>query len=218
LHGVDAPRIVDQAWYAPLLCDARELLPFAGTLALADDTFFLGLLAALVPRPLFTQVPLLLGHFPVEQRSRLQRSLEPLLLDRNGLVVELFTGVAKSMHGNDRRARLRAIGAACADLAGADDGTLDRIVLEWRRPRLAGLVDALSASLASAGAAPPEWRSHAQRVRQVNLEALLADAVAPDERTRWRALLQQCAFAADAWPLLWDDALERPLLEGLALE
>ncbi|HET7845052.1 MAG TPA: hypothetical protein VFL14_12935, partial [Xanthomonadales bacterium] len=218
MHGVIAPRLVDTAWYAPALCDARELLPFTGTLALADDTFFLGLLGALCRQPLFSYVPTLLGHFPVERRSRLQRSLEPLLLDRNGLVCELFGDVAKTLRGDDRATRLRAIGAVCADLAAASDATLASTVLAWRQPRIAGLVDALSASLASAGAAPAEWRAHAVRVRAVNREAAIADRVGPDELERWRWLLGQCAFAAEAWPLLWNDALERPLLEGLALQ
>lgn len=218
MHGTLAPRLVDQAFYAPMLCDARELLPFAGTRGIADDTFFLGLLGAMVREPLFAYLPTLLGHFPVEGRSRLQRSLEPLLLDRNSLVRDLFATSAKRLAGDDRRARLAAIGRDCGALATATDAELDATVLGWRRRYVGNLVKGIANALEDAPDAPAEWRAHATRVREVNLAALDATVLDAADRADWRALLEQVELAADAWPRIWDDVRERPLLEGLALE
>ncbi len=211
-HGARAPRLLDHAVYAPLLIDARELLPFAGTWGLADDTYFLALLSGMVRHPLYAFVPPMLGHLPFEPRQRIRNSLEPLLLDANALAALCFREFSRGLAGNDRALRLRAIGAQCADMAHADDATLAARILGLKATRRANLVAALTDALARAPLAPPQWREHAQRVLAVN-GATLAESRLPDEEIAlWRRLLDQAAFGCTLWPSLWQRAIERPLI------
>jgi hypothetical protein len=211
-HGARAPRLLDHAVYAPLLIDARELLPFAGTWALADDTYFLALLSGMVSRPLYAFVPAMLGHLPFEPRHRLRNSLQPLLLDPNALAAMCFDQFGRGLAGEDRAVRLRAIGAQCADLARADDAMLNARILALKTTRRANLVAALTDALARAPLAPPQWREHAQRVLTVNGSTLAESRLADDEIALWRRLLDQAAFGCAIWPALWQRAIERPLI------
>ena len=52
----------------------------------------------------------------------------------------------------------------------------------------------------------------------MNRAAMLSVALDDEEERLWRALLRQCASACRFWPRLWQEARERPLLEGLLLE
>jgi hypothetical protein len=73
-NGVAAPRLVPEAVYTPLLLDARELLPFAGTWGRVDDQYFLMLLRAIASPVYFALVPALLGHEDPAPRDRRRRA------------------------------------------------------------------------------------------------------------------------------------------------
>ena len=77
-HGYRAPRLVSYATYTPLLLDARELLPFAGTWGRVDDTYFLMLLRAIAAPVLFAHLPVALGHVDLAPRQRLAHAQQPL--------------------------------------------------------------------------------------------------------------------------------------------
>ena len=214
-HGARSPRLLDHAVYAPLLIDARELLPFAGTWALADDTYFLALLSGMVANPLYAFVPAMIGHLPFEPRNRLRNSLEPLLLDPNALAAMCFDQFGRGLAGDDRAVRLRAIGAQCADLARASDALLAERILALQTARRTNLVAALTDALARSPQAPQQWREHAQQVLAVNGGALAGSRPADGELALWRRLLDQAAFGCAIWPALWQRAIERPLIGSI---
>lgn len=211
--GVMAPRISSVAVYTPLLIDARGALAFSSPLGRADDTLFLGLSAAIDPTARFAHMPVAIGHYPVENRGRMARSREPLLLERNGFVAQVVVDAAAALRCGSAEPRLAAIGAVCADLAAATDAALSEEVVRWRQNGMADLVAGVDRILAQAPGAPPAWRAHAQAIVASNRAALLR-ATPPDaeELKLTRASIDFVARAARIWPRLYAlAATERPL-------
>jgi hypothetical protein len=214
-HGTTSPRLTSYAVYSPVLLDARALLPFAGTWGHADDTQFLAMLTAMDPRTAFVFSPLLVGHFPPGSRDRRRRGLEPLLLDRNGLLAADVDDLGQRLCGSDRAGRLAAIGAFAADIAHSTDASLTQHVHRWREGRLADFVERLSRIVATNPGAPREWQDYAARALAVNREAMRESAIAPQELAKFRSAYAQLAAGATLWPRVWARALTLPLLDGL---
>jgi hypothetical protein len=214
-HGVTAPLALPFAVYTPLIIDARALLPFAGTLGRADDTYFLGLLGAMVARPVFAQMPWMLGHLPEETRHRVARSLEPLMFDRSGVIADFFNYVGSALQSNDRAARLTAIGALAGELAATSDAALNEHTLHARQRYIAALIERVRATLDAAPGAPQAWRTHAEQIIAVNRHALSHERLSTDDTTALRDAYAQTAQAAALWPALWRHCCAAPLLDGV---
>ncbi len=215
-HGVTAPRLLGHAVYTPILLDARELVPFAGTWGKADDTYCMLLFGAIAPGSVFAYSPLLLGHYPLEPRPRRARSLEPLLLDRSGLAADTFDRLGTLRVAHDRALRLAAIGAHALDLAQADDASLRDHIVHWRQRRIASVLERLDASHRMGQAAPAAWRAHVAAIQSANRAALLDLAVDPAELAAVRAMYAQAGTAAAAWPRIWALARDAAIAEDPA--
>lgn len=202
-HGYRAPRLVSYAAYTPLLLDARELLPFAGTWGRVDDTYFLMLLRAIAGPLWFAHLPVALGHHDVAPRRRLQRAMQALPLDRNAFLADLFLRWSEEGGGGTRAQRLGAVGERCAALATQPDMALEAQVRAWRvqmRQRLAGH---LEAALARHPEADARWREIAIRVAACNRDADRSERIDPAELACHRSALAQAAAVAPHWPQLW---------------
>lgn len=206
-QGYEAPRLTSFASYTPLLADARELLPFAGTWGRVDDTYFLMLLRAMAPRAAYVHAPVLLGHADYGTRDRLARAAcERIPHDRNAFVASLVRSTGDTLGGGDRASRLAAVGAAMAALATAGDAHLADLVLRWRAEMATRVTRLLDGALRTRSDAPPEWRAHAERVIAVNRAALAEDRVDPAELAHCRRAIGQLADAAPWWPAMWSHA------------
>jgi hypothetical protein len=215
VHGVRTPRLVPEAVYTPLLLDARELLPFAGTWGRVDDQYFLMLLKAIAGNIAFALVPALLGHADHAPRRRLERAREALLLDRNAFIAFVFAQSGATLASSDRTLRLAAVGRICAELAAADDAELALRILSWRSNMIGHLCAHLAAALEQFPHAPPAWRTHVQAILTANRTALELPTLDAQDLTAYRAGLQQAAAAAELWPVIWQKMLDQPLLERL---
>jgi len=208
-QGYEAPRLTSFALYTPLLVDARELLPFAGTWGRVDDTYFLMLLRAMAPKQAYVHAPLLLGHADFAPRDRLARATGGRIpLDRNAFVSSLALTLGDVLGGADREARLAAVGASLAALATAPDDAIADLVLRWRTDMTGRVTRQLDGALRTRRDAPAEWRAHAERIVKVNRDAIRDDRVEPDEIRASRAAIAQLAKAAPLWPKLWHHARE----------
>ncbi len=217
-HGVRTPRLLTHAVYTPLLLDARDLLPFAGSWGKADDTLFLAMLAAMVPKPAFLYSPVLLGHHPPEPRKRLENSLGPVLIDRSAILAGMFDSYATALRGEDRSVRLAAIGAYAADLARASSADLTDLIVRQRQTLYAALVDSLTKTLALAGSTvAPAWVAHVSTIIRAQREAMVAMPGLDAEVIPTRAALRQVGDAASAWPQAWSRAREHGLLGAVAV-
>ena len=206
-HGYPQPRLTSHAVYTPLLLDARELLPFAGTWGRVDDTYFLELLRAIAPDVAFAHVPAMLGHLDVAPRPRLRRATEPLLLDRNTGLAALFAAIGRKLDGGDRESRLRAVGASCAAIGAGDAEQLARHA-SGHRLNMVGRVNAqLARGLEQYPEAPPEWRRTVERAAAANRDALVLPSMPATEVDLLRKAHDQAAQACATWPALWKVAV-----------
>jgi hypothetical protein len=214
-HTYPHPRITSHAVYTPLLLDAREPLPFAGTWGRVDDQYFLMLLHAIAAPIAFAHVPAMLGHSDFAPRDRRGNAQRALPVDPNLFLAHCFGRWGESLAGNDRWTRLAAIGAAAADWALASDARLGAAWVDFRRGMRARVVERTAAALEDP-AAPPAWREVAGRLVRANREAIIADRAEAAELGTLRAGLRQAADAARLWPAVWqacagDEAFRRGL-------
>jgi hypothetical protein len=202
-YGYEAPRLTSQGVYTPLLLDNRELLPFAGTWGRIDDTYFLMLLRAIAAPLAVAHLAVALGHIDLEPRLRLARAQEPLLLDRNAYLAHVFARHGERAADGDRESRLRAVGSACAELAGSDSASLRERIHEFRRAMRERLVRHVESGLAAHPDAPVAWRELARRVVEINRRASAEERLDEAEIGRYRAALRQVARVAPCWAELW---------------
>lgn len=202
-HGYPRPRLTALANYTPLLLDARALLPFAGTWGRVDDTFFLMLLRAMVPQPVYAHVDVLLGHFDERPRGRRERARQGLLLDPNTVVAQLVAARMQSCSGADRAARLALAGQLAADYAASPEAGLAAEIRWFRAPLHVQLVQQLEAVLARHPEAPAGWREDAQAIVAANRKELLDPEPPSADVAATRAGFAQLASAAPLWPRLW---------------
>jgi len=201
-HGYRAPRLVSYATYTPLLLDARELLPFAGTWGRVDDTYFLMLLRAIAGPLWFVHLPVALGHVDLAPRQRLAQALAPLRIDTNAFMADLFLRWSADAVEGSRGDRLQAIGARCAALATEPDRVLAARVCEFRDGLRGRLVGHLDAALQRHPSADPAWREIAGAIAAAN-RGSAAPGIDALALAQHRAALDQAAAVAPCWPALW---------------
>ncbi len=202
-QGVRHPRIVPRSVVTPLLLDNRTLRPFTGSCGREDDTLFLHLTKAIDPDALFVFMPAAIGHYPVDARNRIARSVEAAITDTNNFLVACTNDILPLLRSGDASHRLGLIGRYYAELALASDLTLSEAVLAWRDALYAGIVARLSTVLAQRPQAPPQWRNYAEQVIGANRAALGARQLAPEYLEVIRSALRQAASASEFWPNLW---------------
>jgi hypothetical protein len=215
-HGYRAPRLVSFASYTPVLLDARELLPFAGTWGRVDDTYFLMLLRAIASPILFAHVPVALGHVDLAPRQRLAHAQEPLRVDCNAFMADCFLRWSVDAGEGARGERLGAVGVRCAALAAEPDPILAGQVHAFRGGLMQRLADHLDAALQRHPDADPAWREIAAGIVAANRGAALARPVDASELACHRRALAQVAAVAPHWPRLWERMRDgRAAFEGL---
>jgi hypothetical protein len=201
-HCYPHPRLTSHAVYTPLLLDAREPLPFAGTWGRVDDQYFLTLLRAMAAPIAFVHVSAMLGHRDLVPRGRADAALRALPVDINLFIAGLFARWGGVQAGVDRWQRLAGIATLAAGWAQADDGMLACEWLEFRRRMRAVIVLQVEAGLADP-AAPPAWCTFAREVARVNRQAMIDDVASAQELARIRSALRQVFEFAQLWPRLW---------------
>lgn len=202
-YGAPNLRLVARASYTPLLLDARELLPFAATWGKSDDGFFLAALSAIEPDAIYAYLPALIGHWPEEPRDRLGASMQPLLHDVNNFAGHCVSWYASAMKSADRRTRLVALSAACAELAQSSDAVLGERVARWRHESLDQAVAVHSEALALRPDGPATWRRYVEGMIATNTAAISGDPFAARPLESHRKAVRQVAAAAAAWPEVW---------------
>ncbi len=215
-HTYPHPRVTSHAVYTPLLLDAREPLPFAGTWGRVDDQYFLMLLRAIAAPIGFAHVPAMLGHSDFAPRDRRGNAQRALPVDPNLFLAHCFGRWGEVLSGADRWTRLAAIGAAAADCAASGDAWLGGAWVDFRREMRARIVERTAAALEEP-AAPAAWRTVAVALIRANRAAILADRPDAGEVASVRMALRQVADAARLWPAVWDAcAGDEGLRRGLA--
>lgn len=215
-HLYPNPRLTTHAVYTPLLLDAREPLPFAGTWGRVDDQFFLSLLRAVAAPVAFAHVPAMLGHLDLAPRRRAANARLPLPVDTNLFLAHLFGRWAEALAAGSRWSRLAAIAAVAVEWAAAGDRALGEAWVGFRRMMRQRVVER-TALLLDDPAAPPGWRDAAMAVVAANRAAILGDVPLDTELAALRRGLRQLADATPAWCAAWDACAEDPgLREGLA--
>jgi hypothetical protein len=201
-HGYPRARVASHAVYTPLLLDNRLLLPYAGTWGRVDDTYFLSMLRAIAGSIAFAHVPAMLGHMDLAPRTRLERTTEPLLLDRNAGVAHWIAANAANLNGSDRRTRLLDMAARADRFAAAGDGEIADFVRAFRRHMIGRLLQHLERALTAHPQAPEDWRALVARTMAVN-RAALTQTVAPEEVATVRRALRQIATLSETWIAAW---------------
>ena len=214
--GVRSPRLLSGLSATPFLLDNRELLPFAGSHGRVDDTFFLNLLTTIEPESAFVMLPLLIGHFPDEQRNRLANSRSALLTYSNTHAAGLMHSFGSALSGRDRARRLAAVGAMCSEHALASHDELAAIALARYVDRQVDYVRRLGERLAEHTEAPAEWREYAAGMLAANRAALATPRITDAEVAALQGALAQAGAAAAAWVDLWRRCRDQPPLERLA--
>jgi hypothetical protein len=216
-HTYPSPRLASHAVYTPLLLDAREPLPFAGTWGRVDDQYFLALLRAIAAPIAFAHVPAMLGHLDLAPRQRAANARRPLPVDANLFLAHLFGRWAEGMAPGSRWTRLAAVAAMAAEWTAADDRALGDAWVALRRAMRQRVVER-TALLLDDPAAPPAWRESALAVVTANRDAIVGDAATAAEVDILRRGLRQVADAAPAWCAAWTACAEDAALrEGLAV-
>lgn len=202
-QGVSAARITSAAVYSPLLLDARELLPFAGSFGKADDTGFFGLLSAVEPAPAYAYLPLLMGHRPEEDRARRERAGKELLLDGNHYLGYFAQRAATQLFGQDRCARMTAITALAADLVHAGEADFRNDLQAWRGRNISAVIAGIDESRRLVGAqAPAEWLAFIAQIEHANRKAM--GEPMPEQRVgECRSTIRQLAQLGNLWPHWW---------------
>ncbi len=202
-QGVTAARLTRYAAYSPMLLDARELLPFTTALGKGDDTAFFGMLTGMEPTAAFAMLPLLMGHFPVEDRRRRERALQELFLDSNHYIGFFAERASQGLLGRDRETRLQAIAALAADSLAADDAEFRADIQMWRGRKIADLLAGLHESRTQAGdRAPPQWLEFLSGIERAN-RAAMAQPVSVERLAQYRQVLAQVVAAGPLWPRVW---------------
>lgn len=203
-QGVSAARMTRYAVYSPMLLDTRELMPFTTALGKGDDTAFFGLLTGIEPRAAFAYLPMLMGHFPSEDRQRRARAQSELFLDSNHYIGFFAERAAQNLLGSDRGVRLAAISALARDAERTRDVEFAAEVQLWRGRKISDLLAGLHEARNQAGAAaPPEWLEFVAAVERANREAMVTP-VSAARLANYRHVLAQVGRAGDLWPLLWE--------------
>ncbi len=215
-HAYPNPRLASHAVYTPLMLDARDPLPFAGTWGRVDDQYFLSLLRAVASPVAFAHVPAMLGHLDLAPRHRAANAVRPLPVDANLFLAHLFGRWGDGLAPGSRWERLAAIGAIAAEWAGAGDRTLEDAWIAFRRAMRQRIVER-GAPLLGDPAAPPAWRDAVGELVAANREAILADTSSLAELVALRRGLRQVADAVPAWCAVWAACADDPALrEDLA--
>lgn len=215
--GVERLRLTSFAWYSPLMTDCRELVPFIGTWARGDDTYFLAALTAIVDTPAYAYTPALTGHFPPEQRGRLDNACERVALrDLNANIAHVIALRRHLLHGGDRAARLGALGALLGELGGGSDAAIAEAFHGVREDFCSHLLPGLRGALARHPDGPPAWRTLVQRMIAANMPALDRATPLPFKLETARNALAQFARLAPLWPAVHAKLLRAPLLETVA--
>jgi hypothetical protein len=212
-HTCPNPRLTSHAVYTPLLLDAREPLPFAGTWGRVDDQYFLMLLRAISGPLAFAHVPAMLGHIDLQPRQRAANARRPLPVDPNLFLAHWFGRLSDALARTDRWTALAALGAAAADWAVAPDAVLAEAWTAFRRDLRARVVER-TRSMMDDPAAPAGWREAALALVEANVRAVANDRATPDELRSLRAGLAQVRDAAPQWPAVWDACAGDPALRG----
>jgi hypothetical protein len=206
-QGRRRPHFMATGVFTPLLLDARDMLPPAGTFGKADDSLFLALLSSADPTALAMAVPASIGHFPAPPRPRRACAEMAAIEDLNNFLAAQVLAVAPLLRSGDRGTRLAALGALLLEQAHASDAALALHYGHWRDRLLCGVIQPLYRSLRDFGtAAAPQWAGHVQRAIAANEAALRERELAPARAQAVRASLLQLAFALQAWPRLWQAA------------
>ncbi len=215
--GVERLRLTSFAWYSPLMTDCRELVPFIGTWARGDDTYFLAALSAIVSAPVYAYTPALTGHFPPEQRGRLDNACErPALRDLNANIADVIKLRRHLLHGSDRAARLAALGALLGELGGSSDAALAEAFYAVREDFCSHLLPGLRGALDRHPDGPPRWRELVERMIAANVRTLDRNSPLPFPLDTARRALAQFARLAPLWPAVYAKLMQRPLLETVA--
>jgi hypothetical protein len=203
-QGVSAARMTSSAVYTPLLLDARELLPFAGSFGKADDTAFFGMLSAIEPNAAYAYLPMLVGHRPPEDRGRRARATQELLLDTNHYLGYFAQRAATQLYGQDRATRFAALAALAHDLLRAHNAEFVNDLQTWRGRNIAAVVAGLDEARRMAGAeAPTAWLEFIAQIEHAN-RAAMAQPMAAQRVGHCRDALSQLAHLGERWPKWWD--------------
>lgn len=215
-HAYPNPRLTSHAVYTPLLLDARDPLPFAGTWGRVDDQYFLSLLRAIAGTVAFAHVPPMLGHFDVAPRMRGTNARRPVPVDANLFLAHRFGRWADGLVGGSRWARLSALAALAAEWAESDAASLGAEWVAFRRMMRQRVVER-TAGLLAEQAVPAAWRDTAIAMVAANRDAILGDVASAAEIEVLRQGLRQVADAVPAWRVAWEAcASDRALRESLA--
>jgi hypothetical protein len=215
--GVERLRLTSFAWYSPLMTDCRELVPFIGTWARGDDTYFLAALTAIVDMPAYAYSPALTGHFPPEQRGRLDNACERVAVrDLNSNFAHVIALRRPLLRGSDRSARLAALGALLGELGGSSDAAIAEAFHAVREDFCSHLLPGMRGALARHADGPPVWRDLVQRMIAANMPALDRATPLPFGLDTARRALNQFARLAPLWPAVHAKLLSEPLLETVA--
>lgn len=215
--GVERLRITSFAWYSPLLTDCRQLVPFIGTWARGDDTYFLATLSAIVADPAYAYSPALTGHFPPEQRGRLDNACTRVALrDLNANLAHVIALRRHLLAGTDRARRLAALGALLGELAGGSEQAIAEAFHAVREDFGAHLLPGLEGALRRHPDGPPAWQELVRRMIAANRPALDRATPLPFPIATARRALAQFAALAPIWPGVYARLIERPLLETVA--
>jgi hypothetical protein len=215
--GVDRLRLTSYAWYSPLMTDCRDLVPFIGTWARGDDTYFLAALTAIVDAPAYAYTPALTGHFPPEQRGRLDNACERVALrDLNANIAHVIALRRHLLHGSDRATRLAALGALLGELGDGSDTALAMAFHGVREDFCAHLLPGMRGALERHPQGPPAWRALVERMIAANLPALDRTTPLPFALDTARKALAQFARLAPLWPAVHAKLLREPLLDKVA--
>lgn len=161
--------------FAPLLLDARDLLPPTGTLGNSDDRLLMTLLSACDPHVPSMAVPAAIGHFPAPGRDCRAAVKRAAIEDVSVCCAGVALSVAPKLRSADRSLRLAAVAAVMRDLAAGSDAApactehvrpaiaANRVALRERNVSTPGLAE-VRATLSQRGhalAAWPELRARA---------------------------------------------------------
>jgi hypothetical protein len=219
--GPRRPRVLDQAQHAPFLLDASRMQPPTLPDAARGDLLAGMLTRAMWPRSVALHSACTLGHQGQPGARRAGAAWQADTPGLASLLTDLLSSRLDDVRAESPARRLRSVANTIGDLAAASSAKRADMLAEYLAFARSDLVARLQASFLAAEDPPVYWQADVRELITINGRAL-TDAGAPRLdgwpesldtpqlcADRFAGELDRFAIALDAWPAVWQHALEQ---------
>ncbi len=219
--GPRRPRLLDQAQHAPFLLDASRMSPPTLPDAARGDLLAGMLTRAMWPHSVVLHSACTLGHQGQPGPRRPGSAGQADTPGLASLLTDLLSSRLDDIRAESPTRRLRSVANTIGDLAAASPAKRADMLAEYLAFARSDLVARLQASFLAAEDPPVYWQADVRELITVNGRAL-TDGGAPrldgwpesldtpqSCADRFARELDRFAVALDAWPAVWQHALEQ---------